>query len=293
MSWKAIILAGGAGTRLHPLTLTVNKHLLPVYDKPMIYYPLSTMMLAGLSEFIIISTPEAVPQFQTLLGDGSRWGMSFEYRVQEKPAGIAECFLIASDLIEGHNTALILGDNIFYGSDLQSKMSKAVKQTEGATIFGYEVADPSAFGVVVLDEKGNPVAIEEKPKEPKSTLAVPGLYFYDKQVVDIARKLKPSPRGELEITDVNLAYMERGMLSVQRFGRGTAWLDGGSHEALYEAGQFIKVVEERTGLKISCPEEIALRQGFVSREQFKQLYNSPPKTAYEAYLENLHRTCRL
>jgi len=286
--WKAIILAGGFGTRLSPLTLSINKHLLPVYDKPMIYYPLSTLMLGGLRDFIIISTPEALPQFKQLFGDGKAWGLTFEYRVQDEPKGIAQCFEIAGDLIDGCNVALILGDNIFYGTGLQNHMETAFSRESGATIFGYEVNDPSAFGVVVLDENHKPIALEEKPKAPRSKLAVPGIYFYDSDVKKIAANLKPSARGELEITDVNKVYLERGDLSVQHLGRGTAWLDGGSPKDLYEAGQFIKVVEERSGMKISVPEEIAWRKGFIDDDAFGKLSSDKPKSQYEEYLRELH-----
>ncbi|PHS21889.1 MAG: glucose-1-phosphate thymidylyltransferase [Robiginitomaculum sp.] len=284
--WKTIILAGGTGSRLYPLTLAVNKHLLPIYDKPMIYYPLSIMMLVGMRDFILISSPDALPQMERLLGDGSQWGIKFTYRAQEKPGGIAQCFEIAADDIEGANVSLILGDNIFYGSGLPEHIFEAIQQ-EGATIFGYEVANPSAFGVVTLDADNRPLALVEKPKNPESNLAVPGLYFYDDKVLEIARTLKPSARGELEITDVNKAYLAKGMLNVSRLNRGTAWLDGGSHAALYEAGQFIKVVEERTGLKIACPEEIAYRKGFISKQEFMALVDDGLDTEYQAYLRRI------
>lgn len=267
--WKSIVLAGGSGSRLYPVTATVNKHLLPVYDKPMIYYPISTMMLGGIREFILISSPGDIDQFRKLLGDGSQWGVSFEYMVQEAPRGIAECFLIAEPLIRGHNVALSLGDNIFYGAGLSERIQRACGQPDGATIFGYEVADPRAFGVVEVDANGMAISLEEKPKVPKSNLAVPGLYFYDQRVVDFAKGLTPSARGELEITDINRCFMEAGDLRVQPLGRGMAWLDGGSAEALYEASQFIKVVEERTGLKIACLEEIALHNGFTTADELR------------------------
>lgn len=285
--WKAIILAGGSGSRLYPLTRAMNKHLLPVYDKPMIYYPLSTLMLGGLRDFIIISGPDSLPAFRTLLGDGSNWGLSFEYMVQDTPRGIAECFIIAAEQIRNHNVALILGDNIFYSDRLGARVEEALRHHDGATVFASEVADPSAFGVVELDAEGRPVSIEEKPKSPKSNLAVPGLYCYDSSVLDIAKKLTPSARGELEITDINLAYLRSGKLRVMPFGRGTAWLDGGTHSALYDAGQFIKVVEERTGLKISCPEEIAYRRGYISSEQLESLASLAGKTEYAKYLRGL------
>jgi glucose-1-phosphate thymidylyltransferase len=281
--WKAIILAGGSGSRLHPLTYAVNKHLLPIYDKPMIYYPLSTLMLGGLRDFIIISGRDAIPQFQRLLNDGSQWGVSFEYMEQARPNGIAECFRIASKEISDKNVILILGDNIFYSDGLGERLRTAMSQTSGATIFACEVANPSAFGVVELDALGKPISLEEKPKQPRTNLAIPGLYCYDRQIVDIAAKLKPSARGELEITDVNRAYLEAGQLRVLRLGRGFAWLDGGTHDALYNAGQFVKVVEERTGLKISCPEEIAYRNGYIDSAQLAALAQGG-KTDYERYL---------
>jgi glucose-1-phosphate thymidylyltransferase len=289
--WKTIILAGGTGSRLYPLTHAVNKHLLPIYDKPMIYYPLSIMMLVGMRDFILISSPDALPQLERLLGDGSQWGVKFTYRAQEKPGGIAQCFEIAADDIEEANVSLILGDNIFYGSGLPEHISEAI-QHEGATIFGYEVANPSAFGVVTLDADNRPLALVEKPKNPESNLAVPGLYFYDDKVLEIARSLKPSARGELEITDVNKAYLAKGKLNVIRLNRGTAWLDGGSHAALYEAGQFIKVVEERTGLKIACPEEIAYRKGFISKQEFMALVDDGLDTEYQAYLRRIAKEIR-
>ena len=273
MSWKSIILAGGSGSRLYPVTATVNKHLLPVYDKPMIYYPISTLMLGGIREFILISSPGDIDQFKALLGDGSQWGAKFEYCVQEQPRGIAEAFLIAEHLIAGSNVALSLGDNIFYGSGLSARIQNACKHTEGATIFGYEVSDPRAFGVVEIDDQGMAISLEEKPAKPKSNLAVPGLYFYDKRVVDFAKGLQPSGRGELEITDINRLYMEAKALRVQPLGRGMAWLDGGTAEALYEASQFIKVVEERTGLKIACLEEIALHNGFITAADLRRRHS--------------------
>ncbi len=284
--WKTIILAGGTGSRLYPLTHAVNKHLLPIYDKPMIYYPLSIMMLAGMQDFIVISSPGDLPQLERLLGDGKPWGVNFTYRAQEKPGGIAQCFEIAAEDIAGCNVALILGDNIFYGSGLPELISLAL-DNDGATIFGYEVADPSAFGVVTLDKNGKPVCLEEKPKAPKSKFAVPGLYFYDDQVLEISRNLTPSARGELEITDVNKAYLANGALNVIPLNRGTAWLDGGSHASLYEAGQFIKVVEDRTGLKIACPEEIAYRKGFIGKAAFKALIDDGLDTQYQDYLRRI------
>ncbi len=284
--WKTIILAGGTGSRLYPLTHSVNKHLLPIYDKPMIYYPLSIMMLGGMRDFIIISSPHDLPQLEKLLGNGHKWGINFTYRAQEKPGGIAECFEIAEKDIKGSNVALILGDNIFHGTNLPERISEATKN-DGATIFGYEVADPSAFGVVTMDADNRPIALEEKPKNSKSNLAVPGLYFYDDNVLDIAKALTPSTRGELEITDVNMAYLKQDKLHVEQLSRGTAWLDGGSHASLFEAGQFIKVVEERTGLKIACPEEIALRMGYISRAEFMMLIDEGLDTEYQHYLRRI------
>lgn len=283
--WKAILLAGGSGSRLHPLTLSVNKHLLPVYDKPMIYYPLSTLMLSGIRDIVIISSPDTVPQFQKLLGDGTQWGLSFTYMEQAAPRGIAECFRIAQDAIRGHNVALMLGDNIFYADRLGAKIEAALGNNEGATIFACEVADPTAFGVVELDASGKPISLEEKPKKPRTNLAVPGLYCYDDRVVDIAWSLNPSARGELEITDINRTYLDMGQLKVQAFGRGMAWLDGGTHAALYDASQFIKVVEDRTGLKIACPEEIAFRRGYIDVTQLRDLARG--YTDYASYLRML------
>ncbi|HVY87978.1 MAG TPA: glucose-1-phosphate thymidylyltransferase RfbA [Hyphomonadaceae bacterium] len=285
-TWKAILLAGGSGSRLYPLTLGLNKHLLPVYDKPMIYYSLSTLMLGGLRDIIIMSGKDAIPQFQRLLGDGSQWGLQLSYMEQAAPNGIAECFRIAQDEIRGHNVALMLGDNIFYSDKLGEKISAAMAENAGATIFACEVANPSEFGVVELDDQGRPISLEEKPKQPRTNLAVPGFYCYDERVVDMAWKLKPGPRGELEITDINRAYLQMGELNVKRFGRGIAWLDGGTHAALYDAGQFIKVVEERTGLKIACPEEIAFRQGYITAEDVMRLAGAS-KTPYADYLRAL------
>ncbi|WP_421785577.1 glucose-1-phosphate thymidylyltransferase RfbA [Hyphobacterium sp.] len=286
-SWKGLILAGGTGSRLYPLTHAVNKHLLPVFDKPMIYYPLTTLMLGGIRDFVIVSSPEALPQIKALLGDGERWGLTFTYVAQDKPGGIAEGFRVAANELAGHNVALILGDNIFYGDGLSKRIQEAAKQGAGATIFGYEVADPSSFGVVELAADGTALSLEEKPKKPKSKWAVPGIYFYDQDVVDVAWNLKPSRRGELEITDVNRVYLERGALHVKTIGRGVAWLDGGTHADLFEAGQFIKVVEERTGLKVACPEEIAFRMGFIDHDGLAELVDDSPKTEYQKYLKDL------
>ena len=283
---KGIILAGGNGTRLQPLTISVNKHLLPVYDKPMIYHPLSTLMLANVRDIVLISTADAVPQFERLLGDGHRWGVNIEYRIQNAPRGIAECFTIARDFIGESGVTLILGDNLFHGSGLEDHFSAASAQETGATIFGYEVADPTSFGTVVL-ENGRPIALEEKAQRVRSKLAVPGLYFYDNMVCDIAAELRPSLRGELEITDVNKVYLERGQLTVRQFGRGTVWLDGGSHQNLFEAGQFVKVLEDRSGMKIAVPEEIAWRRGFISDDEFATLVPETSQTEYDRYLRSL------
>jgi glucose-1-phosphate thymidylyltransferase len=291
--WKGIILAGGNGSRLFPLTHAVNKHLLPVYDKPMIYYPLTTLMLGGLRDFVIISSPEALNQIGTLLGDGTRWGITITYRAQERAGGIAECFRIAANDIAGCNVALALGDNIFYGAGLPRLLSQAMNHESGATIFGYEVADPSGFGVVVLDETGRAVDLEEKPKTMRSRLAVPGLYFYDERVVAVSNEITPSARGELEITDVNRHYLAAGDLRVMLFGRGIAWLDGGTHRDLFEASQFIKVIEERTGLKIACPEEVAWRMKFIDQAAFEDLIDPEPKTEYQRYLRSLVDTSSL
>jgi glucose-1-phosphate thymidylyltransferase len=287
--WKGLILAGGTGSRLHPLTQTINKHLLPIYDKPMIYYPLTTLMFAGLREFVLVTTPVAVPGFEALLGDGSRWGISIVYRVQERPGGIAEGLRIAREDVDGRSVALVLGDNIFYGSGLGAILSAARQRNSGATVFSYDVANPSAFGIVSLDAQGRPVAIEEKPANPASRSAVTGLYFYGPDVCEIAARLAPSARGELEITDVNRAYLSEGRLRVIPLGRGIAWLDGGTAEDLFEAGQFVKVIEERTGLKISCPEEVALRLGLIDAGAFARLVDGLPQSTYKRYLEGLKR----
>jgi glucose-1-phosphate thymidylyltransferase len=291
--WKGILLAGGTGSRLAPLTLASNKHLLPIWDKPMIYYPLSTLMLEGIREIAVVSTREAIPQLRRLLHDGSQWGMALEFIEQEKPNGIAECFLLAEEFIRDSNTALILGDNIFYGSRFSSRMAEAMQHQKGATIFGYDVSDPTAFGVVTLDQNRRPVTLEEKPSESDGRLAVPGLYFYDQDVVSIARQLEPSPRGELEITGVNEAYLARGDLRVLELGRGVAWLDGGTPEDMFEASQFIKVLEERTGLKIGCPEEIAYRSGFITDGDFINLARDHPDSRYGDYLQDLIESERL
>jgi len=268
---KGIILAGGAGTRLHPLTIAVSKQLLPVYDKPMIYYPLSCLMLAGINDVLVISTPQDTPQFQRLLGDGSKWGMQLRYAVQSDPGGLAQAFLIGEEFINGDPVALVLGDNIFYGQGFRRLLELAMNQPDGATIFGYPVRDPERYGVIEFDEAGNALSIEEKPKHPKSRYAVPGLYFYDHRVVEFAKRIRPSNRGELEITDINRCYLEAGLLRVQLFSRGFAWLDAGTQDSLIESGNYVMAVEKRQGLKIGCPEEIAYRKGWITSAELKTL----------------------
>jgi glucose-1-phosphate thymidylyltransferase len=284
---KGIILAGGSGTRLHPATLAISKQLLPVYDKPMVYYPLSTLMLAGMRDVLLISTPQDTPRFQQLLGDGSQWGMNLQYAVQPSPDGLAQALIIGEQFIGNHPSALVLGDNIYYGHDFQPLLQKADAQTHGATVFAYHVQDPERYGVVAFDAAGKAISIEEKPAQPQSNYAVTGLYFYDQQVVDVAKAVKPSARGELEITSVNQAYLERGALTVQTMGRGYAWLDTGTHDSLLEAGQFIATLEKRQGLKVACPEEIAYRSGWIGAEQLQRLAAPLAKNGYGQYLLQL------
>ncbi|WP_367237618.1 glucose-1-phosphate thymidylyltransferase RfbA [Pseudomonas sp. Rh2] len=287
MARKGLILAGGSGTRLHPATLSVSKQLLPVYDKPMIYYPLSTLLLAGIRDILIISTPQDTPRFEQLLGDGSKWGINLTYAVQPSPDGLAQAFTIGADFIGNASSALVLGDNIFYGHDFQSLLLSADKQESGASVFAYHVQDPERYGVAEFDETGRVLSIEEKPKVPKSNYAVTGLYFYDNQVVDLAKQLKPSARGELEITDLNNLYLQQQQLQVEIMGRGYAWLDTGTHDSLLDASQFIATMERRQGLKVACPEEICYRAGWIDAEQLTRLAQPLLKNGYGKYLQNL------
>jgi glucose-1-phosphate thymidylyltransferase len=292
LSLKGIILAGGSGTRLYPVTRAVCKQLLPVYDKPMIYYPISTLMMAGIRDILIISTPDDTPIMRRVLGDGSDWGVRFEYAVQETPRGLADAFIVGEAFVGGDRCALILGDNLFFGHGLSEGLQQAAAKTDGATVFAYRVSDPERYGVVEFDDAGQAISLEEKPKSPRSDWAVTGLYFYDAAVVDIAKSIKPSPRGEIEITDVNLAYLEAGKLSVEKLGRGYAWLDTGTHDSLLEASDFIKAIQHRQGVQIACPEEIALNAGWIGPDQVEKLGKAMGKIGYGRYLMDIAKEHR-
>ena len=287
MNTKGIVLAGGSGTRLYPLTKVVSKQLMPVYDKPMVYYPIATLMSAGIKDILIITTPVEQPRFEELLGDGKEWGISIEYVAQPSPDGLAQAFLLGEEFIGDDNVALVLGDNLFYGHDLIKSLQAAANRPEGGTVFGYHVANPKAYGVVEFDETGKAISIEEKPEKPKSNYAVPGLYFFDNKVVEYAKKVKPSARGELEITDVIEQYLESGTLNVEIMGRGTAWLDTGTHDSLLQAAQFIETIEKRQGLKVNCPEEVAFRMGYITEQQLRDIAEPLRKSGYGEYLLGL------